>query len=38
MHYAVSDVLGYRAEYVWHRETVLDGFDAVLLPGGIFVR
>ena len=34
MHYAVSEVLGYRAEYVWHRETVLDGFDAVLLPGG----
>ena len=34
MHYAVSDVLGYRAEYVWHRETVLEGFDAVLLPGG----
>jgi phosphoribosylformylglycinamidine synthase len=34
MHYAVADVLGYRAEYVWHGETSLRGFDAVLLPGG----
>ncbi len=34
MHYAVADVLGYQAEYVWHRETSLKGFDAILLPGG----
>ncbi len=34
MHYAVADVLGYQAEYVWHRETSLEGFDAILLPGG----
>ena len=34
MHYAVADVLGYEAEYIWHRETSIDGFDAVLLPGG----
>ncbi len=34
MHYAVSEVLGYQAEYVWHRETSINGFDAVLLPGG----
>ena len=34
MHYAVSDVLGYQAEYVWHREDKLAGFDAILLPGG----
>ncbi len=34
MHYAVSDVLGYQAEYVWHRETSINGFDAILLPGG----
>ena len=34
MHYAVSDVLGYQAEYVWHREDTLVGFDAILLPGG----
>ena len=34
MRYAVVDVLGYQAEYVWHRETSVDGFDAILLPGG----
>ena len=34
MHYAVADVLGYQAEYVWHRETSLSNFDAILLPGG----
>ena len=34
MHYAVADVLGYQAEYVWHRETTVKGFDAILLPGG----
>ena len=34
MHYAVADVLGYPAEYVWHRETTVKGFDAILLPGG----
>ena len=34
MHYAVADVLGYQAEYVWHRETSLNSFDGILLPGG----
>ena len=34
MHYAVADILGYQAEYVWHRETSVEGFDAILLPGG----
>ena len=34
MHYAVADILGYQAEYVWHRETSLNNFDAILLPGG----
>ena len=34
MHYAVCDVLGYQAEYIWHREAKLSGFDAILLPGG----
>ncbi len=34
MHYAVSDVIGFDAEYIWHRETDVDGFDAILLPGG----
>ncbi len=34
MRYAVADVLGYEAEYVWHRETSVKDFDAILLPGG----
>ena len=28
------DALGAEAEIVWHGETKLDGFDAVILPGG----
>lgn len=27
-------LLGYDAEYVWHGDTDLSGFDAVVLPGG----
>ncbi len=34
MFYAVADVLGHEAEYVWHRDTNLNGYDAILLPGG----
>ena len=34
MYHAIVDELGEEAEYVWHTETSLDGFDAVLLPGG----
>lgn len=34
MLHAIEDALGEEAEYVWHAETSLDGFDAVLLPGG----
>jgi phosphoribosylformylglycinamidine synthase I len=26
--------MGFQADYVWHRESSLDGFDAVVLPGG----
>ena len=26
--------MGYQADYVWHRESDLSGFDAVVLPGG----
>ena len=33
-YHAVRDVLGQQAVYVWHRETSLDGLDAVILPGG----
>ncbi len=33
-HHVLSQVMGLRAEMVWHKETSLDGFDAVVLPGG----
>ncbi len=33
-YYQVKDVLGQDADYVWHREESLDGFDCVILPGG----
>src|SRR5512133_2742677 len=26
--------LGYKAEYVWHGDTDISGFDAIVLPGG----
>jgi phosphoribosylformylglycinamidine synthase I len=32
--HAVTDVLGERAHYVWHKDTSLKGADAVILPGG----
>jgi phosphoribosylformylglycinamidine synthase subunit PurQ / glutaminase len=31
---ALKDGLGLPAQYVWHKETSLSGFDAVVLPGG----
>ncbi|HYY28602.1 MAG TPA: phosphoribosylformylglycinamidine synthase subunit PurQ [Chthoniobacterales bacterium] len=31
---ALTDGLSVPAEYVWHKETSLSGFDAVVLPGG----
>ena len=34
MMWAVEGVCGYRAEYVWHHTNSLNGFDAILLPGG----
>jgi phosphoribosylformylglycinamidine synthase len=33
-YHAVKSVMGCDAEFVWHRETSLDGFDCVVLPGG----
>lgn len=33
-HYAIESVLGKPVEFVWHRDSTLDGFDAVILPGG----
>jgi phosphoribosylformylglycinamidine synthase I len=31
---AVNTIAGLEAEYVWHKETSLDRFDAIVLPGG----
>jgi len=33
-YYAVEQVLGQRATFVWHKETSLAGADVVILPGG----
>lgn len=32
--YQVRDILGQSADYVWHREVRLAGYDCVILPGG----
>ena len=32
--HAVRDVMGMRAQFVWHEERELTGLDAVILPGG----
>jgi phosphoribosylformylglycinamidine synthase len=31
---AINGLDGLRAEYVWHKETSLENFDAIVLPGG----
>ncbi len=31
---AINGLDGLRAEYVWHKETSLEDFDAIVLPGG----
>src|SRR5207253_7428569 len=31
---AINGLEGLRAEYVWHKQTSLDDFDAIILPGG----
>jgi phosphoribosylformylglycinamidine synthase I len=33
-HYAAQHVLGQEAELIWHKDTSLQGADAVVLPGG----
>ncbi len=33
-YHVVTQVLGERADYVWHRDTELDGYDMVIVPGG----
>jgi phosphoribosylformylglycinamidine synthase len=32
--YSVSHNLGHRAEFIWHQDTHIGDFDAVILPGG----
>lgn len=32
--FALSGVCGFQTKYVWHKEISLEGFDAVVLPGG----
>jgi phosphoribosylformylglycinamidine synthase len=31
---ALNGIAGLQAEYVWHKKTALEGFDAIVLPGG----
>lgn len=31
---ALNSIPGARADYVWHQETTLAGYDAIVLPGG----
>jgi phosphoribosylformylglycinamidine synthase len=33
-HHAVSGVLGQPADYIWHKDDDLAGYDAIIVPGG----
>jgi len=33
-HYVLSDILGERTDYVWHRQSDLSRYDCIVLPGG----
>src|SRR5215468_5366724 len=33
-YYVIESVLGKSVEYIWHQDTSVKGFDAVILPGG----
>ena len=33
-YYAVSKVLNYQAEFLWHKQTELKNSDVIILPGG----
>lgn len=33
-YHALRDAMGVETEYVWHKEASLDGFDAIVVPGG----
>lgn len=32
--HVVTELQGAQGEYVWHRETSVDGYDALIIPGG----
>lgn len=32
--HALHDIFGVETDYVWHKDTALDGFDLIVLPGG----
>ena len=33
-YYAIQSVIGKPVEFIWHQDTDLEGFDAIILPGG----
>ncbi len=33
-YYAIESVIGKPVEFIWHQDTSIKGFDAVILPGG----
>jgi phosphoribosylformylglycinamidine synthase I len=33
-HYALSDILKQKVDYIWHKETNLSEYDCIILPGG----
>ncbi len=34
VHHVLNDVMGIKAQYVWHTEKSIDEYDALILPGG----
>lgn len=34
VHHVLNDVVGINAEFVWHMEKSIEGYDALILPGG----
>jgi phosphoribosylformylglycinamidine synthase I len=33
-YFTVKDILGQQADYIWHTETDISGYDCIVLPGG----
>ncbi len=33
-YHVVKEVMNQQVEYIWHKENTVDGFDALILPGG----